>query len=739
MPKGNPGDRDFEKHFDEAFRRYIPPTPPDAAFLTLSSAFFFRHTYASNAIASYEQAFDAMARMLPTQYRMILQGLTSNGDRVEVTFWYDNLQFTPPHNLAAEGISLPSTPGMAILTGQTYACQVTADFHAILSLVETMEERQSRVRRKIGQYLHAHEAREKVVVKAKPSGKGGATPSSGKAAAFDSAPKEDPSPTGEKPTGEKPSEGTPPTGEKPSPKSKSSDIEKAERVMEGANSVEVHVTAAMKSSFPIMVGSKWCRLKSLRSTPLEAWLLGEDPNDIGGWIVLDGKAITCGSVYTHTPNFPMSMHSPLRDIEVYITIMTRRDPFYGNTYQLVPTITRTKLELTGKASRMLYDAVIEITWNQPGMNPREEGSVKRHLSRVPIYALFCYYGCMNHREMCNYIFPGVDSSDERVRALSEMITKGPYHRAFYKRSHPITPLSSLLHIGETILSADAKADFQKQIREDLSVISREMRMEKEDFERVATFLYEERVRDKAKHILDGTFFFNVNHDARKVCMAMGALVAELIGILVKSDKMTDRSNLTFNRVQAIGEQLIGEFKKNWKKYAIDPVMGRINNNLFGQHSWEDMKKKFSFEVTASVGDVGTNLALRMKRAFKSSTKAQGQQPRLLEEVYDPKNIIFVWSKEQEVTIRPSTGEKGTSVTYIRRQVHPSMAFFLCGIQTPEAGEDVGRYHQPTIYATLSTCQMETAVRTLLQMEDTRHPSPNARLESMAESAEEEVE
>lgn len=732
------GTADFEKKLLTSFRKYEPPLSSDYSLLALSAAYFRANTMVDNAIRSFEQSFLAIQRMLPTQFKHTIRGLTTNGDKVEITFWYDNLEYISPNNVLPDQPPLPAMPMLAILTGQTYSCYVSADFHATMTLVETTEERQGRLRTRITSFLQMRTEGPKI-------GKGIGAPAASPSA----------SPPALSPSAASPSSAVASSSAQSaaiSSTKKLAVIEPVEDPKIGAgkkstdlnvqvvthadnpNKIEIHQKGALKSRFPIMVGSKWCPSVALRKTPSEAWLLGEDPNDPGGYIILDGKPITCGSVYTHTPNFPMSMHSQHKDIEVYVTIMTRRDPYFGNTYQLVPTITRRKVTLPGKLSLMQYDIVIEIMWNQPDMNPKEVGSVKPHLSRVPIFALFCYYGCVNNTDMRNYIFPGVDSSDERVRILMESVTTGPYHKALYDRAHPVTQMSALLHIGECILNPEAKKRYKTEIAADMAVLAKDMQLDQAYHEQVLTFLYEERVRNKAKDILDGTFFFNVNHDPRKVCLSMGSIVASMINIRLGREDPTDRSNLAFNRVQPIGEQFTGEAKKYIKKELIDPIVRRANDRLFERYSWEAMKDAFPFEVSAPVADVGSRLALKLKRAFKSSSKAQGQQPRLLEEVYDPKNIIFIWSKINEVTIRPSIGEKGTTITYVRRQVHPSHALFICGVQTPEAGADVGRYHQPTIYASLSTCGMETPVREILRMKDTNHPSPNPRLESSAETA-----
>lgn len=693
------GTPEFEKALAAKFQRYIPSPAPDSVLLMIASAYFHNRSLPDNAIDSAEQSFEAIRRMLPTQFRSTIRGSTTNGDSVELVCWYDNLEYVPPHYVSgSDRIQLPATPMLAILTNQTYSCGVTADFHAILTLTETSEEKQSRLRERIKTFLHISPALSpSTAVEAPPSRMSG----------------------GAKRT-----------------------IDVKVQVVsnpDSPNRIEVHQKKALVTQFPLMVGTKWCKSTELGLTPIEASILGEDPGDIGGYMINGGRPITCGSVYTHTPNFPMSMNSQYKDIEVYVTIMTRRDPFFGNTYQLVPTITREKVKIQGSRYKMGYDLVIEIMWNQPDMNPKEVGSVKAHLSRVPIYALFNYYGCDNMGDMINYIFPGVQASDGRVRFLVEAVTTGKYHAALFKTAHPVTPTSSLLHIGECILSQEAKKRFRSEITASIDAVASEMHLDSVAREQVLNYFYEERIRSRAKDILSGTFFFNVNTDSKKTCLSMGSIIAHMIGIKLGIDTPTDRSNISFNRIQPIGEQFTGEAKKHIKKELIDPIVTRISNSLFGKFSWEAMKDAFPFEVTAPITEAGNRLALKLRRAFKSSSKAKGQQPRLLEEPYDPKNVLFVWSKINEVTIRPSVGEKATGISYVRRQVHPSHALFLCGSQTPESGADVGRYHQPSIYGTVSTCEMETPVRILLRMRDTSHPSPNPRLESGAESAEEAAE
>jgi len=682
------GTKEFEQKLAKTFDKYKPELSPDYSLLTISSAYFRRRTFVDNAIDSYEQGFEAIARMIPTQFKYTIQGRTMNGDKIGVTMWYDNIEYIPPNEIREGFKPLPATPALAIATGKTYGCHVKGDFHATMFIVETVEDRRKKLRELISTRVQIAAAREEVHLKAKTGGGAGSK----------------------------------------------NVIDPSVKVEDLKDRINVHYPGSLKSVFPIMVGSKYCRLSSLRDKPETARMLGEDPNDPGGYMVLEGNPITCGSVYTHTPNSPMSMLNEKDDIDVFSTVMSRRDPFFGNTYQTAPTITRDKVDKN--KSLIQQDVVIEIMWNQPDMNAKEVGSSKKHLSRVPIFALFRYYGCETHSAMRDFIFPGVGDDDPRVQLLIDATTNGKYHLELYKREKPVTQRSALQHIGYKILSSDAHNKYRSEAANEVDSFSNEFNMTPKLKEECVQMLYEERVRTKTKTILDGTFFFNVNKDTKKVCLAMGACIAHIIGVKVRTEVPTDRTNLAFNRSQTIGEQFTSEAKKHIKHELIDPIVARLNKSVFDRFNWEGMKTAFPAEVTAPVVEAGSKLEIKIRRGFKSTSKAKGQQPRLLEERYDPKNAIFIWSKINENNIRPSIGTAST-IVFSRREVHASQALFLCPYQTPEAGADVGRYHQPTIYAQLSTCSMENGIRELLGMKDTSHPS--AFLGTEAESADDDDE
>lgn len=662
-----------EKEVEALFQKLAPKSRPDSKLLNVAEAFYTHFNHAQNAINSFEQALPAMARSFATRYKTAVVGRTSNGDLVRITYWFDNFRFTPPYMMSDSSEILPPTPMAAIRTGQTYACGMEGDFKATLELIETTEERHAKTKAAVIEFVNAHK-----------------------------------SAVGSLPVQRK--------GSVAEPKS-------------------IHIKNAFRTTIPIVVGSRWCKSRLLAQTPLEAWLIGEDPYDIGGYVIIDGQAKTVGGVYSHTPNFGMFVHTQYKTEEVRVDLMVRRDPFYGDTYHLLPSMVKPIKKAKDRKgySLVIPDLTIEIPWNQPDMNAKESGSVKLHLSRIPIKALFHYYGARSDQEIQNYIFPGVPFSDRRVKILSDALTKGSYHEAYREAAYPYSPEEALLFIANTILSQTTKDIYTREVAKDLQDMSSELKLSPELKADATAFLVASKLRERARQILEETFFFNINRDPRKVCQAMGSIVAQIINIHLGIEPQTDRNAMYNLRVQAIGEQLVIEAKTIFRKEVIVNITDRIENTLLKKKDWAEIVASFEKEIKAQVEASGPKFGKKIKQAYKSTSKTEGKQPRLLGEVYDPKSIYFLFSKFNEDLIRPALGEKDATVVFERRRAHPSQILLKCSVQTSDSGADVGRYHQPAIYTFLSMCQSERAVREVLGMKDTNHPSPTAAASASLES------
>jgi hypothetical protein len=655
-----------ESKVDALFKQYTPKIRPDSVLLNVAHAFYSDFHHAVNATRSFDQALPAMARCFATQYKEKLKSRTSNGDLIEIVFWFDNFKFIPPYEMSELTQSLPPTPMSAIRTGQTYACGMKADFNATLSLVETTDERQTKMKTAIIDYVNANKMTSTIT---KPVKKEVSTPKT------------------------------------------------------------IKIPGAFKTTIPIVVGSSLCRTRILAMQPLEAWLIGEDPYDIGGYVILDGQAKTVGGVYTQIPNFGMIIHTQYKTEEVRMDLMVRKDPFYGNTAHCIPSIVKPiKKSKDRKAySLIIPDITIELPWTVPDMNAPETGSVRAHASRVPVKALFHYYGCTSDSQIQDYVFPDTPFSDGGVKVLADALTKGSYHQEYRDFAFPYSPDMALLFIAKRIISQNVKDNYARDVLKDIQAMSNELKLPPDQVADVVSFVVNQKLRERTKQILSEIFFFNINQDPRKVCQAIGNIVARMINIHLGIEEQTDRNAMYNQRVQTIGEQLIIEGKTILRREVNGSIKSRIEDTLLKKKSWPDILQSFEKEIKAQVEASGPLFGKKIKQAYKSANKAEGRQPRLLGEVYDPKSIAFLYSKINEDLIRPALGEKDATVVFERRRAHPAQFPFRDATQTPDSGGDVGRYNQPTVLSFLSMCQSERPIREVLGMADTNHPSPTAEL------------
>jgi DNA-directed RNA polymerase beta subunit len=414
-------------------------------------------------------------------------------------------------------------------------------------------------------------------------------------------------------------------------------------------------------------------------------------------------------------------------ISVHCNIMNRKDAYFGNSYGIVARILKTQKRTAEIGmSLSIKDIILELSWNDIGydMNGDRKGG-STTMNRLPIYALFVYFGCRSHGEMNDFIFPGVSPSDPRRQMLAAAVVDGPYHSAFNNvvgGQVPMTRQAVIFYIGEKIINERYKTLYREEIEADVKELAGEMKMDEPLILSTIEVLYRRKICDRVQAILNGTFYFNVNHDARKVCIQMGDMIAQLIRIDLGFEDECDRNSVATRRVQPVGEQFTSELKRYFEKKAITPIVEKVRREVFDIMPWDKLQSHLEEIVKGSLGTLGTGLATQMVSAFKAATKAEDKQPRLQEEQLDAKNILFLESKKGEITIRPVKGGKTGAIYYVRRQAHPTFPLFIDPDQTPEAGADVGRYQQPTISSILSLCQSETPVREILGMADTRHPS-----------------
>ena len=465
---------------------------------------------------------------------------------------------------------------------------------------------------------------------------------------------------------------------------------------------KITIPNGFRAKLPLMVKSKYCTLNSLE--PNSTFQMGEDFNDPGGWFILNGKPFMVGGIYTYRYNYPVCVKTEHQDQLVRIEIIFREDVMYGTSYRLNPMIThsRRKVEV-GKRNKIMrvFDIVFEMSVASPDVNETQRYGAYESANRLPIRALFFVYGCQSDREIVNFIFPGVSLSVDYSNFIQNVFEYGSMH---VKLPGRLTRAEALLFIGGELMTSEAKKEKKAQADADAALYAEETDVPTET---LSEMLYQSRMIDWTQHILDRYFMPNINDDPNKVCIQLGQLVSKMIRVYFDKEDETDRTALENKIIHLVGEQFLGEFRSQYNKTVVKELFNVLTQAIEST-AFSALKESIEGTIAHKLGNLSTSLFNKMVDAFKNTTQKKGQ-PRLLGVAYDPKSAIFIWSKIREITIRPNAGERQASVQYSQRQMHPSYAGVICPDQTPEAGTDVGRYHQPALYTVINVAINPTPI------------------------------
>jgi DNA-directed RNA polymerase beta subunit len=482
---------------------------------------------------------------------------------------------------------------------------------------------------------------------------------------------------------------------------------------------EISFTKKFEKAFsiplPIPVKSKYCSLKKF--SPYALYSLGEDPLDIGGWLVIEGGPKTVGCIYSYPFNHPTCIYNHGHFDQVVRTdIIFQKDVFYGSSYHIVPMIVHKKQTVTiGKTKDVIdnHDIIIVFRGFKSDMKRVEDASDqnKDRINRIPIKALFYIYGCLSDKEIANYIFPGKSASQENISFLGDVIKNGHVHTTL---PTPLTPQTALLYIGKTIMSDVTRDKLIEDTNTELDyyIHQHKVNLKSDEVKEINKNLLDIKIIEWVKDLMS-YFMININDDNKKVCMELGSLVRQLIGVMNDPNKSTDRNSLKNRRVHQPGEQFMKEVQIAYSK-KIDDFMRDKLRTIITTHSYDHLQNNVGHMLEHQIKDCQTAFKDAVTTSFREQTTSQ---PNLLGEKLDPKSPQFHFSKMNEVAIRPSAGDSQDSVRFEQRQVHPSHYGFICPAQTQEAGADVGRYQQFAIFTKVSLATDPTYITELVKKQD----------------------
>ena len=456
---------------------------------------------------------------------------------------------------------------------------------------------------------------------------------------------------------------------------------------------------------PIPIGCKYCALRHFDDLTLRR--TGEEMKEFYGFFVVEGF------IRYILPTYKKPMNKPIVQKNTHEDQLSRTDVIYSkkfdyeDSYYIIASMVRNKSSNAGR--KVLHESYPDFGCSlqlaHPLMNTNISDGTKRHKKLwnfVPIRYLFYAFGCKNDKELLQYIHPEMNNilfmnliknacvfGHKHLEALDVANVDRKNEGTYVRLLQPLDMKLALYIIGCIILNDDCKNEALKRVDGNSE-------------------LYKAQIIEITSQILDERFMPGVGANTyidrnEAICIELGNIVRKLYLIGYGFEPSQDKTSLSNRRVRS-GQQCTREFKAFYKKRLsgmVETIDKLFHNIKFAQSVMPNINE----EITKTVQKLAELASADQTRSLVNSFKgASKENSKLRTDIIQPKNIGFVWNKLREITITQDTSTIGADVGWAHRTVHPSELFFICPTQTPEAGDQCGRFKTPTIYTyvTLST-------------------------------------
>lgn len=477
-------------------------------------------------------------------------------------------------------------------------------------------------------------------------------------------------------------------------------------------------------NIPIPIGCKWCTLRDYDN--LTQIRSGEDMEGIWGFFII------AGFIKYLIPYYQKPFNMPIIQQNNYDNQLSRCECLYSagldyeNSYYIIASMIRPKLAHGGRGINQIpiIEFIFSLQMNDPVMNAEViVGRKKSLINAVPIKYLFWAFGCTSDLEMIKYICPDLNDfglihairqacleGDAHIKAIHGLIDYSVY-RGFLQ-INGLDQVSARYIIGDIILSKQYKDHIRQKSGNDVSIYKMEILRQVDRLLRTKFMpgvnimnsdmsLYDipvEKLTEKQKQqIIEQERVRN-----KAICYEIGQIIRELYLIGNKITPSMDKISLLNRRIRS-GQQIEHEFKA-FNNARMREVKIGIEDFFKGFKSTEQlMSSKAQIEVSKKIEQMAKQLSINQSTSILNSFKGVVTKDRskMRTNLLTPKNQSFLYAMLREIVISTDQKASGTGVQWEHRVVHPSHLFFIDPVYSPEAGVQVGRYQQPTLYTYLT--------------------------------------
>ena len=410
------------------------------------------------------------------------------------------------------------------------------------------------------------------------------------------------------------------------------------------------VTSVIKDhrigSIPCMVGSSLCHVNQDKCDRETRKALEEDPNDPGGYFIINGGEWTVDCLENLTNNtFHVHRNMYMNEI-VRGQFLSKPGDHFENSYQVI--------------LRYLNNGAITL----------EITTTKANKFEIPYYLIFRALGMTRDRDIVNHICYGVDNRDTVTQYILEVLS-----RAFEVSDKSFDP------VRQSTDSTEIIQFIAKRITEGANTIA----AQKDD--NIAKYLNNVFLNLVDRYIFPhiGT---GVEHRIIKLRF-LGHLINKLIRVEMGEIPETSRDSLARKRVIPAGYGLGKTFKTDFNFAIVQEIKKRIIKDLkytpFSQvHLAESAK-----DATAT-----DNLEKWLIQAITTGNKTITVKRneitnRIASQTLQRKNDVNVISTLNSVNAPNATASKQNERADEMRRVHHAQIGYYDVSQSPDTGEGVG--------------------------------------------------
>lgn len=477
-------------------------------------------------------------------------------------------------------------------------------------------------------------------------------------------------------------------------------------------------------NIPIPIGCKWCTTRQYDNLTLIR--SAEDMDGINGFFIIGGIIKYLIPYYQKPFNMPIIMKNN------YDNQLSRSEGIYSsglnyeNSYYIIASMVKPKAAHMGRGISQIpiIDFIFSLQMNDDVMNQEVTiGRKKALINAVPIKYLFWAFGCTNDLEMLKYICPDLNDFG-LIHTIRQSCLEGDYHikaiqglvdysvQGGYLYIKNLDYYTSRYIIGNIILSRDYKDKVRKDCKQDIDLYKLEIIRQVDRLLRTTfmpgvgkmhmdTTLYDIDQKnltvEQKKKIQDQERLRN-----KAICFEIGQIVRELYQIGNNITPSMDKISLLNKRIRS-GQQIEHEYKSfnrvrmREARLGIEKFFSTFNDAQYLTN------EKTQIDLNKEIENIGVQISGSQSKSLLNSFKgtATKERSKMRTNQLTPKNQSFLSAMLREIVISTDQKATGTGVQWEHRVVHPSHLYFIDAVYCPEAGPQVGRYQQPTLYTYLT--------------------------------------